>query len=266
MPIQRFFNVEKMSPERFHEVDFQVMRHAFEIQNELGRLCNEAVYQSELIHRCSNDGFTVLAEGEIVVSYKSFSKSYFLDALVNQGVVYELKAVVDLNGRHEAQLLNYLFLAGLQNGKLINFSSTSVQHRFVTTNIDSHTRLTFNFKEDSWDATIPSSGDLREIIRNLLNEWGAFLDISLYREAIFHFLGGEEKLLVPVNVSVGGRVVGHQKMCLVAENTGLHISSTVRHLDAYRKQLLKILEHTDLERIQWVNFSRDVIRLVTLVK
>lgn len=266
MPIQCWFDVEEMSKTHFHEVDYRAMRHVFDIQNELGRLCHESIYQAELVHRCASEGLSVLTEGEIVVSHGTFRKSYFLDALVDQGAIYELKAVDALNGQHESQLLNYLFLAGLREGKLVNFSSPSVQHRFVSTNIEPAKRYSFAIDDSAWVVDIPSSGMLRAIVFDLLSDWGAFLDINLYREALFHFLGGEKQLLSPVDISMAKRIVGQQKMHLVDRGTGLHISSTIRNVEPYRKQLLRILNHTDLDQIQWINFSRNEINLITLEK
>ncbi|RKX44008.1 MAG: hypothetical protein DRP64_07340 [Verrucomicrobia bacterium] len=266
MPIQCRFDVEEISKNCFHEIDYRAMRHVFDIQNELGRLCHESIYQAELVHRCTSEGLSVLAEGEIVVTHASFHKSYFLDALVGKGAIYELKAVDALNGQHESQLLNYLFLAELREGKLLNFSSPSVQHRFVSTNIEPANRYSFTIDDSGWAADIPSSGKLWAIVCDLLSDWGAFLDIKLYREALFHFLGGEEQLLSFVDIFVGERIVGHQKMHLVDRETGLHISSTLRNVEAYRKQLFRILNHTSLNQIQWINFSRNEINLVTLKK
>lgn len=266
MPIQCRFDVEEMSKDYFHEIDYRVMRHVFDIQNELGRLCHESIYQAELVHRCTSEGLSVLAESEIVVTHASFHKSYFLDALIGKGAIYELKAVDALNGQHESQLLNYLFLAELREGKLVNFSSPSIQHRFISTNIGSANRYSFAIDDRAWAADISSSGRLRAIVSDLLSDWGAFLDINLYREALFHFLGGEEQLLSSVDVFMGERIVGHQKMHLVDKETGLHISSTLRNVEPYRKQLLGILNHTRLNQIQWINFSRNEIKLITLKK
>ncbi len=266
MPIQCCFDVEAISQRRFLGIDSRVMRSAFDIQNKLGRLCNESIYQAELIHQCSTSGLTVVSEGEIVVSFDSFRKYYYLDALIERGAVYELKAVSNLNGQHESQLLNYLFLAGLRHGKLVNFASASVQYRFISTQIDAEKRFSFRINDDAWVPDIPSSRVLQEIVLNLLSDWGAFLDISLYREAVFHFLGGEDQLMHPVDVCVDGRVVGHQKICLLDEDTGLHISSTIRYRESYQKQLSRMLEHTGLKQIQWVNFSRDAVYLTTLKK
>lgn len=266
MPIECLFDVEPISQSQFHEIDHLVMHHAFDIQNELGRLCNESIYQAEIIHRCKQKGLKAVSEGEIVVSLDSFRKSYYLDALVSVGSIYELKAVSDLNGGHESQLLNYLFLSDVRYGKLLNFRSSSVQYRFVSTNIDSERRFSFVVNTDHWDEHLSSSVALQSLVVRLLGEWGAFLDVSLYQEAIVHFLGGEDNLMRFVDILVNKRVIGHQKMYLLDEKTGLHVSSVIRHAGAYQKQLSKILQHTSIEQIQWVNFSRETVQLTTLKK
>ncbi len=266
MPIHCRFDTEIMSRNQFHEVDQIVMRHAFDVQNELGRLCDESIYQTELIRRCAVSGFPTSSEGGIAVSLDSFRKSYYVDAVIASGAVYELKAVCDLMGNHESQILNYLFLANLAHGKLINFASPSVQHRFVTTTIDAKQRFTFSINESNWDASLSSSPVLRGIVLRLLEEWGAFLDINLYKEAVVHFLGGEASLMQPVEIDVKGFHAGHQKMCLLDSETGLHVSSIIRYEQTYKKQLQRLLDHTSLKQMQWVNFNRKNIRLITLKK
>ena len=189
MPIECCFDIEPLSRDQFYEIDHLVMGHAFDVQNEFGRFYDEHVYHSELVYRCLESGLKVVSEGEIVVSCESFKKSYFIDALVNAGSIYELKAVESLGGTHEAQTLSYLLLSNLQFGKLINFSSPSVQHRFVTTNLGVEKRMAFEINEEAWQTRISSSTLIRDIVQRLLTSWGAFLDVGLYREALCHFLG-----------------------------------------------------------------------------
>jgi GxxExxY protein len=266
MPIECRFEIQPVTQSQFHETDHLVMRHAFDVQNQLGRLCGESIYQKELVYRCQQAGLQAVSEGEIVVSLDSFRKSYFVDAIISSGSIYELKAVSDLNGTHESQLLNYLFLSNVQHGKLINFRSSSVQYRFVSTQLDSERRSFFSVSTDRWDDCVLSSSMLENHVNRILNEWGAFLDINLYQEAIIHFLGGEETLVKPVNILVNGRVVGYQNMCLLNSETALHVSSVVRHEKTYYNQLVRILQHTSLKRVQWVNFNREKIQLITLKK
>ena len=45
-----------------------------------------------------------------------------MDVLVEDEIILELKSVEELKGIHEAQLLTYMKLAGVNQGFLINFN------------------------------------------------------------------------------------------------------------------------------------------------
>ena len=47
---------------------------------------------------------------------------YRIDILVESELIVELKAVEEIKGIHEAQLLTYMKLAGIKTGLLINFN------------------------------------------------------------------------------------------------------------------------------------------------
>ena len=154
----------------------------------------------------------------------------------------------------------------MRHGKLINFRSSSVLYRFVSTQIDSERRFLFSVNTDQSDGSLSSTSILRDLVVRILNEWGAFLDINLYQEAIVHFLGGEGNLMQPTNILVNERVVGHQNMYLLDSETVLHVSSVVRHENTYRTQLNRMLQHTALKQMQWLNFNRETVQLITLKK
>jgi GxxExxY protein len=58
------------------------------------------------------------------ISYKGLQLDcgYRLDMLVENELILELKAVEEILGIHEAQILTYLKLAKLKTGLLINFN------------------------------------------------------------------------------------------------------------------------------------------------
>jgi hypothetical protein len=56
MPISSPASIRPISQEQFARIDYQVMRHAFDSQNELGRLCDEVIYQNDLAARLDLGG------------------------------------------------------------------------------------------------------------------------------------------------------------------------------------------------------------------
>ncbi len=67
-----------------------------------------------------------MAQQVLSVSYKGrqLNKQYVADVVCYQQIIIELKALDQLTGREEAQLLNYLKATGLRVGLLVNFGST----------------------------------------------------------------------------------------------------------------------------------------------
>jgi GxxExxY protein len=53
---------------------------------------------------------------------------YRVDVLVEDQLILELKAVDEVRGIHEAQLLTYMKLAGVRTGLLINFHVTLLKN------------------------------------------------------------------------------------------------------------------------------------------
>ncbi len=51
MPIISPQDLHPINQEEFAKLDYRVMRIAFECQNELGRLCEESIYQNDLVTR-----------------------------------------------------------------------------------------------------------------------------------------------------------------------------------------------------------------------
>ncbi|NOU36358.1 MAG: GxxExxY protein [Kiritimatiellaceae bacterium] len=265
MPITCKFTPRILSQDEFHAVDKIVMRHAFDIQNEMGRLFDETIYQNELAFRCRVHGLEVLTEGVISVEYRDFRKLYFLDMLANNGGIYELKATTALNNNNDLQLINYLLLAGLHHGKLINFGPTSVEHRFISTSLTPEDRKNVSLDTRRWKGSDSEDIILSDVLSSMLEDWGLFLSVDLYTEAIKHFLGSNRKLC-SVAVSSEGRLLGHQKLALLNEGTGLHISAIAKHHPSYEIHLEKLFSYTPLRRIQWLNFNKNIVQMITLQK
>ena len=252
--------------DEFHKIDSIVMRHAFDIQNELGRFCSEKIYQSELAYRCENDTsiFKVCTECPLHISCKQFSKRFKADMIINDNIIYELKTAENLAVTHQSQLLNYLLLADLSFAKLINFRTASVEFEYITTNLTREKRHQVNIHNDSYNADNQESRIFYEELCMLIDHWGAFLEISLYTDAITHVLGGETEVIRPIEIHCRGRDVGQQRIHLIGKDAAFRISSITKFHQSYETSLIKMLSHTNLKHLHWVNFNHHNITFKTI--
>ncbi len=256
--------IQPVTEKQFHEIDYLVMRQAFAVQNDLGRFYDEAIYQNELARCCLAVGLdSVETEVPITVSHDDFTKTYFMDLLINRSVIYELKTVRAFNGIHRRQLLNYLLLCQLYHGKLINFRSPAVTHEFTSTSLDRKQRNLYELKLSDWCACDAESAQLKSIVEDLLADWGVFLEASLYQDAVVHFLGGSEKVESHIDVLQKNIVLGQQRVHMLNEQTAFFITA-VKHQPSYRSYLENLLLHTHIQSIQWINFNNHDVEFSTL--
>jgi GxxExxY protein len=97
---------------------------AIEVHRVMGPGLLESVYERCLCHELKLRGLAHERQQPLPVVYKgvALDDSLFLDVVVQQEVILELKAVERLLPIHEAQLLTYMKLSGIRRGLLINFN------------------------------------------------------------------------------------------------------------------------------------------------
>lgn len=263
MPIKPSKRVKAISYESFHALDYKVMGMAFSIHRELGRFWNEKIYQNELAYRCQKAGMDVAGEVAIEASYQDFRKSYFIDLLINNAI-YELKAAKSLTKEHEKQTINYLMLTGMNYAKLLNFRPSSVQYRFVSTNLTPRARYHFTIIDNDWHDIDKRSMWLKSMVLDLLGDWGAFLETTLFYDALTHFLGGEDKILTKIKVTKGAHHIGVQKVHLLSSDVAFKITSVTKNEQSYERNLYRFIRFTSLRAIQWINMNHELILFKTI--
>lgn len=114
-----------MDPE-LNRLTEQIIGAAIEVHKELGPGLLESAYQRALAHEFQLRGLVFEEQKFCSVKYKDLliEEAYRLDFLVGGKVVVELKAVDELLGVHEAQVLTYLRFASCRLGLLFNFRAT----------------------------------------------------------------------------------------------------------------------------------------------
>ena len=253
--------------EEFAGIDYRFMRCAFDSQNELGRLCDEVIYQNDVAARLEAGGLgPVHKQVPITVTYSDFVKTYRLDLAVGNAAIYELKTEARLAADHDAQLLNYLFLQGGHHGKLVNFRPAQVQSKFINTSLTAQARRELVVDSVRWREVGPESRTLRMSILGMLHDWGGFLELRLYMEALTHFLGGEQKVERMVTMTRNGVPLGNQRFHLVSEDTAFRLTALTEGAEHHEQQLHALLHLSPLRAIQWINLGGHRVQLVTLTK
>ena len=110
---------------------YKIIGVAMEVHKELGCGFLEAVYQ-EALSREFTDKLIPFKEQptiEIVYKGKTLNKTYQPDFVCYNEIIVEIKAISNLSGIEEAQLINYLKATGLKVGLLINFGNKSLEYK-----------------------------------------------------------------------------------------------------------------------------------------
>lgn len=259
MPIFHNAELRRIPQDVFSSIDYEVMGAAFAAHNELGRLFDESHYAAYMDKRLLESGHQVEREFKISLIYKDFKKDYYVDLLVDSSVPYELKTVKALNDEHRAQALNYLYLCNLSHGKLINFRKPSVEGEFISTSIAQPQRFEYAIDMAEWSEC--STQPILPTLEELLNEWGAYLSLEVYREGLAHFCCPLASRSKPASLRTRSGFVGKVYLNRINESNFLYISSTNKYQNDHKKHLFNQLEMTELKRAQWINFDRNRITL-----
>jgi GxxExxY protein len=267
MPIEVNSEIQVYNQEEFHALDRRIMGVIFDVHNEFGRLLDEELYKREIAARCLAMGITPAErEVRIRVSHGTFAKDYLIDLLFCHGFMLEAKTAECLVPPHRAQSLNYILLVGTRHARLVNLRTERVQHEYVSTSLTRQERYRFRIADSSWVEINAASRMLKAITIELLEDWGAFLDGNLYREAFIHFLGGQSSVCTPVEIFSGSRRVGTQNLNLINEDTAFAFTMIQEGIGAMSSHLDRLLHHTKLTSIQWINLYHHQLEFTTIQK
>ena len=118
----------------------QIIGCAMIVHSTLGNGFQEVIYQRCLAIEMQGNGLKFSREEEMPIYYKGYRVgTRRADFLVENKIILELKAVVDLGDIHLAQAMNYLVAYNIEVGLLINFGARSLEFKRVHNN-----RLIYN--------------------------------------------------------------------------------------------------------------------------
>ena len=115
----------------FKDETYRIIGAAMEVHSTLGSGFLEAVYQEALAMEFKIKGIPFKQEEKLKIIYKeqTLSKYYEADFICYDKIIVETKAIKELSGIDEAQVINYLKATELKIGLLINFGSESLEHK-----------------------------------------------------------------------------------------------------------------------------------------
>jgi GxxExxY protein len=110
---------------------YDIIGAALEVHHVLGHGFLEAVYQHALAEELTLRKIPFRREVNLPVNYKGreLDCSYQADFICYDEIVVELKAIEELTGKDQSQVINYLKATGMQRGLLFNFGSMKLEYQ-----------------------------------------------------------------------------------------------------------------------------------------
>jgi GxxExxY protein len=114
---------------KYKEITEKIIGASFEVHKFLGNGFQEVIYQRALAWELAKAGLSFAREIEQEIFYKELKEpigTRRADFVVKRKILAELKAIIELEDVHLAQMLNYLKAYKSEVGLLINFGSKSL--------------------------------------------------------------------------------------------------------------------------------------------
>ena len=128
----------------YKEESYRIIGACFEVYKEKGCGFLEAVYQEAMAIEMMARKISFEREVPLPVHYKGqrLATSYRADFVCHKNVLVELKAISQLTGVDEAQVINEMKATGMQRALLVNFGAPSLEYK----------RRVFNLRESAQSA------------------------------------------------------------------------------------------------------------------
>lgn len=118
--------------EGYREVEtYKIIGLCMEVHRNLGPGLLEIIYKDALEIEFRENNIPFEREKEFVIEYKGkiLPHKFYVDFIVNEDIVLEIKSVKEFSNEHTAQILNYMKLSDSEIGLLINFQTKSLQQK-----------------------------------------------------------------------------------------------------------------------------------------
>jgi GxxExxY protein len=117
----------KKTAQEFNDCTSKIIGCAMRVHSALGNGFQEVIYQRALQIEMQLDGLEFQREMEMPIFYRNEKiGTRRVDFFVENEIMVELKAIIQLEDVHLAQAINYCEAYNMQTGLLINFGSKSL--------------------------------------------------------------------------------------------------------------------------------------------
>jgi GxxExxY protein len=114
------------------ELTHKIIGAAMEVHKHLGNGFQEVVYQRALSIELNMQNITHEREKEMPLMYKGYDVgTRRVDFFIEELIMLEIKAVINLEDVHLAQAKNYLEAYHMETGLLTNFGAKSLQFKRI---------------------------------------------------------------------------------------------------------------------------------------
>ena len=114
------------------QLTYDIIGCAMKVHNTLGNGFQEVIYQRCLAIELQNAGIHFEREVEQPIYYENIHVgTRRADFVVENIVIVELKALINIEDVHLAQAKNYVVAYNFNKGLLINFGAISLQYKLV---------------------------------------------------------------------------------------------------------------------------------------
>jgi GxxExxY protein len=118
------------------QITYKIIVASMKVHNTLGNGFQEVIYQRCLAIELRRSEIVFVREQDQTIFYGGIRVgTRRADFVVENKVIIELKAVINLEDVHLAQAKNYLIAYNFDIGLLINFGSTSLQYKKIFNSI-----------------------------------------------------------------------------------------------------------------------------------
>ena len=119
----------------YEDITKRIIGCAMKVHSTLGNGFQEVIYQRALAIEMDYEGLQFEREKEMDIFYRDRNiGTRRVDFFVEEKIMVELKAIIELEDVHLAQAMNYLEAYNMEIGLLINFGSRSLQFKCVHNN------------------------------------------------------------------------------------------------------------------------------------